>query len=89
MITATGMMFTIVQWNHDDLHNRYIITDRGGIQVGEGLDEAHAASTRSDDVLTIISLATAAKLMDRYCGSVDKAKQLLQHRIIGRKPTTP
>jgi hypothetical protein len=45
---------TIASWNHDDLHNRYILTDRGGILIGEGLDQANQNSNRIDDVMTLL-----------------------------------
>jgi hypothetical protein len=83
-----GMILNVVRWNHDDLHNRVIITDRGGIQLGEGLDEPNPMSTRTDDLLTLLAPVTVAELMERYCGVLGKAKQQMQHRIQGRKKIT-
>jgi hypothetical protein len=84
-VIPVGMRLTVVRWNHDDLHNRYVLTDRGGIQMGEGLDQAPDKSTRIDDVLTTLAPMTAAELMERYCGAGGKAKQLVRHQIVGRK----
>jgi hypothetical protein len=85
-IVPVGIRLTVVRWNHDDLHNRYILTDRGGIQLGEGLDAANTRSSRTDDVLTMLAPATAAALMERYCGAEGRAKQLPpRHEIAGRR----
>lgn len=84
-VIPVGMRLTVVRWNHDDLHNRYLITDRGGIQIGEGLDEANEQSPRTDDVLSLLSPETAQELLDRHCGPGGQAKHQLRHPIAGRK----
>jgi hypothetical protein len=86
-IIPVGMRLTVARWNHDDLHNRYIITDRGGILIGEGLDEPNRTSTRTEDVLSLLSQGTAMELMERYCGAIALSKQLLRHAIAGRRVT--
>jgi hypothetical protein len=83
-IIPTGMRVTVVRWNHEDLHNRYILTDRGGIQIGEGLDEARDDASRTDDVLGLLASETVRELMERYCGTTGLAKQLLRHPIAGK-----
>jgi hypothetical protein len=83
-VVPSGMSITVARWNHDDLHNRYILTDRGGIQIGEGLDEANDQSTRTEDVLTLLSAATAEQLMERYCGALGRARQVARHSIVGK-----
>jgi hypothetical protein len=86
-VIPLGMRLTIARWNHEELHNRYILTDRGGLSIGEGLDEANPKSSRTDDVLTLLSPETAAELMERFCGAAGLAKQLPRHSITGRKVT--
>jgi hypothetical protein len=86
-VIPSGMRFTVVRWYHDDLHNRYILTDRGGIQIGEGLDEANAKFARQDDLLTLFSPEIAAELLERFCGTAGLAKQLLRHQIAGKRKT--
>jgi hypothetical protein len=88
-VIPIGMQLTVVRWNHDDLHNRYILTDRGGILIGEGLDEAPDKSTRIDDVLTLLSPETAGQLLERYCGISGQAKPLARHAITGTRKTQP
>jgi hypothetical protein len=86
-VIPLGMRLTVARWNHDDLHNRYILTDRGGILIGKGLDEANERSARADDVLTLLSPETAAELMERFCGAAGRARQLLRHSIAGWRRT--
>ena len=86
-VIPVGMRLTIARWNHEDLHNRYILTDRGGVLLGEGLDEANQKSTRTVDVLTLLSPETASELMEQFCGAAGLAKQRLRHSIAGRKVT--
>jgi hypothetical protein len=86
-VIPLGMRLTVTRWNHDDLHNRYILTDRSGVVIGEGLDEANEKSTRTDDVLTLLSPETAAELLDKFCGPAVLAKQLPRHPVVGRRVT--
>jgi hypothetical protein len=88
-VIPIGLRLIVVRWSHEDLHNRYILTDRGGIQIGEGLDEANEKCSRTDDVLTLLSPATAAELLQRFCGPPGQAKQLLRHPIAGKRKTQP
>jgi hypothetical protein len=74
-VISVGVRLTNARWRHEDLHNRYILTDRGGILIGEGFDEANHKSTRTDDVLTLLSPETAAELLERYCDAAGLAKQ--------------
>ena len=50
----------------DKLHNRYILTDVGGVQFGAGLDEGDQGAT--DDV-TIIDDDTYRRRMVDYAGT--------------------
>jgi hypothetical protein len=83
----SGMQLTVVQWNHYDLHNRYILTDHGGVMIGEGLDEANTTSSRPDDTLVLLSPETAAEKMNQYCGPSGLTKQLLRLPISGKRVT--
>lgn len=81
-----SMTITVVAWHKDDLHNRFVVTDRWGISIGEGIGLPDAKSSRTDDVLAPLATATAESLMRKYC---DKAKQKLSHRISGKKHLAP
>src|SRR5207253_3165995 len=57
-----GLQVRVVRWKYDLLHNRYLLTDRGAIQFGEGLDAA-GSSGRQDDTLSLLSEADAQLLI--------------------------
>jgi hypothetical protein len=80
------MNFTVIGWQKDELHNRYLITDRYGISIGEGFGLPDEKSSRIDDVLAVLDATTAARLMTQYS---DKAKHKLSHRIVGVKRVAP
>jgi hypothetical protein len=46
-----GLTLNLVRWNKKQLHNRYILTDIGGVSFETGLDDNNfGASTEKDDV---------------------------------------
>jgi hypothetical protein len=51
-IVPTGLTLTVRRWKNrvagERLHNRYVLTDIGGVQFGVGLDEGDPGTT--DDV---------------------------------------
>lgn len=49
----------------DDMHNRYILTDRGGIRLAWGLDEGRRGQT--DDV-SLLGTSVFAERWKQYCG---------------------
>ncbi len=61
----TGMKVEFVLWQPNDLHNRYVVTDRGAIQFGEGLDQA-GATGRSEDVVSLLDQAVAMHLLQSF-----------------------
>jgi hypothetical protein len=68
-IIPIGLTLTIRRWKNRDggerLHNRYILTDIGGVQFGVGLDEGDRGT--SDDV-TRLSADTYRRRMEDYSG---------------------
>lgn len=75
--------FTVIGWHKDELHNRYLITERSGIMLGEGFGLPDEKTSRPDDVLTMLDAATATALMKQFGV---KAKHQLTHRISGTRP---
>lgn len=65
-----GMTLRIVRLRERDggegLHNRYILTDRGGVRLAWGLDEGAAAQT---DDLSLLEDALFRSRWDQYCGA--------------------
>jgi hypothetical protein len=80
-----GMRLDIVAWHKDDLHNRYLITDRFGIQVGEGFGMPDDKSSRTGDVLTVLSESTSGQLLKQFCKPTNAAKHLLRCRVTGTR----
>jgi hypothetical protein len=77
-----SMSISVVGWHKDDLHNRFVVTDCFGIMLGEGLGLPDSRSSRTDDVLALLEVATANELMSRYGNT---GKHRLTHRVVGTK----
>ncbi|MBI3372910.1 MAG: hypothetical protein HY017_14305 [Betaproteobacteria bacterium] len=64
-----GLRVRIVRWREraggEGLHNRYILTDRGGVRLAWGLDEGAAAQT---DDLSLLEEALFRTRWEQYCG---------------------
>jgi hypothetical protein len=62
---ATGSAVVFVSVNSADIHNRYVLTDRGGVQLGDGLDECEAGAGRTD-CFTLLARSVAMQLLAEY-----------------------
>ena len=64
-----GMSLKVVRWRArnggDGLHNRYILTERGGVRLAWGLDEGSEAQT---DDLSLLEPELYKTRWDQYCG---------------------
>lgn len=56
---------TIVRWKVEELHNRYILTDRGGVMFGTGLDQDESLPP-SEDTVTLLDTESCSELMVAY-----------------------
>jgi hypothetical protein len=56
---------TVVRWNQAEMHNRYVLTDRGGVMFGHGLDQDDSRPTRYDTV-SLLDEKTYSELLDDY-----------------------
>jgi hypothetical protein len=79
-----GLRVEFVLWRPDDLHNRYVITDRGAIQFGEGLDQAGSGG-RPEDVVSLLDQAVAVELMQRFAESPPRFTLVDRLGIVGRR----
>jgi hypothetical protein len=61
-----GNRITVVSWPKEDVHNRYILTDLAGIQLGEGLGLPDSLSSRNDDSLCFTDRDTTTLLLAKY-----------------------
>jgi hypothetical protein len=60
-----GSSCRFIRWRRNSLHNRYVLTDRGGVQFGQGLDE-NAGGGPEFDLVTILDASAAANLFETY-----------------------
>lgn len=69
-LIPAGLRLKIVRWRErqdgDGLHNRYILSDRGGISLAWGLDEGTASQT---DDLILLDDAIYQKRWAQYCSA--------------------
>ena len=68
-IVPTGLTLIVKRWNNrgggERLHNRYILTDIGGVQFGVGLDEGPPGST---DDISLLSAESFRQRLEEYSG---------------------
>ncbi len=70
-------ILTIVRWKEEELHNRYILTDRGGVTFGTGLDIDESANP-SDDTVTLLDEQHCLDLLVKYSSESTSLKWLSQ-----------
>jgi arginyl-tRNA--protein-N-Asp/Glu arginylyltransferase len=63
--------FTLVRWDQEELHNRYIITDLGAVEFGNGLDE-NINDPMDEDEVSIKGEASRLELLEDYSPSSKK-----------------
>ena len=68
-IIPTGLTLIVRRWKNrtggEKLHNRYILTDIGGVQFGCGLDEGDQGTT---DDITLLSVNSYSRRHEEYSG---------------------
>lgn len=75
-----GCSVEIVSVRIAGLHNRYVLTDRGGVQLGNGLDEPESGGSTTD-CFTLLAGSAAMKLLTDYLD--DSALGVSQSVTIG------
>lgn len=68
-----SMTLKVIRWNKDQMHNRYILTDRGGVMFGHGLDKDDQHPVGRDTV-SLLDDTTCKQLMVDYS---DKSQKLI------------
>lgn len=61
----SGLKVRLVRWDQSHLHNRYILTERGGLKFSTGLDD-HNSSVLSDDMVDLLAYEPYAKIWSQY-----------------------
>ncbi len=67
-IIPAGMTLRIVRCRAKELHDRFLLTDRGGLTFGQGLDEAGNKEDIQEVLLTILDRTTVDELWKKYTG---------------------
>jgi hypothetical protein len=70
-IIPNTMRLRLVRWHWGELHNRYVLTDVGGISFGQGLDQA-SDTAQQEDVVTLLDKDLAEQLLEGFIGSPPK-----------------
>ena len=72
-----GVTFSVIRWNKDQMHNRYILTDRGGVMFGQGLDDGRDSAVKHDTV-SLLDDNTCDDLMADYSATSQRLTWLNQ-----------
>lgn len=79
----TGMTVRLIRWEKDQrFHNRYILTDRGGISFGQGLDDGDGVV--SNDDVALLSEATHRERRDQFRKATSPFKPVDEFLVLGR-----
>jgi len=77
-LVPAGNRVTVVSLPKEDVHNRYILTDTAGIQLGEGIGLPDSLSNRTDDTLCFMDRDTATHLLAKHSQlSANKANYVI------------
>lgn len=63
-LVPTGLEVRLVRWPQKAIHNRFILSDVGGVLVGQGLDEDEGAGSATDDWVRLDEATLAARWAD-------------------------
>ncbi len=72
------------RWHNSDLHNRFVLTELGGVAFLEGLDQYHG-SGREEDCVVLLDMDTAAQLIQDYTYSTTKFRHIDSFEMQGTK----
>jgi hypothetical protein len=79
------MRLRLFRWSHRELHDRYILTDVGGLKFGQGLDQA--GDTEQQEVqVTLLGQAEAGTLLDGFIGPTPRyTRDMTEVIVVGKK----
>jgi len=67
----SGVSMRVIRWNKAELHNRYIITDRGGVMFGWGLGQDSSVAN-SHDTVSLLDEKTCSEILQDYSPQTQK-----------------
>lgn len=83
MIPITVKM-RFIRWGLDDLHNRFVLTELGGMAFLEGLDQ-FMGNGREDDVVVLLDKDVARQLMQEFTAGTSRFSLQDQLEINGTR----
>lgn len=84
-IIPNGVHLRVVRWRSGELHNRYVLTDVGGMSFGQGLDQA-SDTAQQEDVVTLLDQIVAEELLQGFIGHTPKyTRNSVEVQLTGRK----
>ncbi len=72
------------RWSADDLHNRFVLTERGGVAFLEGLDH-YTGNGREEDVVVLLDQDVSQQLMDNYTVGKTTFELIDECEVIGTR----
>lgn len=79
-----GTRVAFHRWAADDLHNRFVLTDVGGVAFLEGLDQ-YMGHGRTDDVVILLDNSVARQLISHYTPGTSMFRHVDHHEIVGTR----
>jgi hypothetical protein len=64
-IIPNGLKIRLIRWDQSYLHNRFILTENGGLKFAIGLDD-HNSSVRKHDIVDLLEPEPYAKTWQEY-----------------------
>ena len=77
-----GMPVTFHRWALDDLHNRFVLSEIGGVAFLEGLDQ-FMGSGRKEDVAALLDKDVSKNLMNNYIEENTEFRHQDSHTVLG------
>jgi hypothetical protein len=71
-LIPTGIEVRFIRWKQEQLHNRFILTDLGGVSFLQGLDVNQKLLGPDEDLIQLLDAEVCNALFDDYCGPTPK-----------------
>ncbi len=73
------------RWAPDDLHNRFVLTELGGVAFLEGLDQHMGGAGRTDDLVVLLNNDVARQLIKNYTPGESSFRHIDVCEIVGSR----
>ena len=80
-----GLRMQVCRWSKEDLHNRFVLTDVGGVAFLEGLDQ-YTGDGRKEDVVVLLDRDVSQQLIDNYTIGKTNFKLIDECEVLGIRP---